>query len=145
MLCEQQWFFIRCTLTHLARPCFKVIFDHPYFKDIGGMAYHWSYCDWLIAADVAVQPFYAVQAERSRNPKPGLRENSKVTSRAFHFVFSNFKTTWMPAEPRFSSTAEQHLITSNLHTLPHAEIQACYGGLVSLTGSIFHRHKWFQS
>lgn len=82
----------RGILTHLTRPCFKVIFHHPYFEDIGGMAYHRSYCDRLIAADVAVQPFHTVQAQRSRNPKPGLWENGNTLPRRlfiFCFVISN--------------------------------------------------------
>lgn len=42
------------------------------------MAYHGSYCDRFIAADVAVKPLYTVQAQRSRNPKPGLWENKAM-------------------------------------------------------------------
>lgn len=37
------------------------------------------------------------------------------------------------------------LATSNLHIPLRAEIQARYEGLISLTGSITHKHKRFQS
>lgn len=139
----------RGTLTDLTRPCSEVIFDHPYFEDIGGMAYHRCYCDWLVAADIAVQSFYTVQAQRSRNPKPSLWENSGhlilFHSKPLHFTFSNFKITWAPAGSHFSFIAEQCLITSHLHILPHTEIQAHHGNLVRLTGSSIHKHEWFHS
>lgn len=76
---KAKWFF-RATLAHLTRPCFKVIFHHPDLKDVGGVAYHWGDCDWLVAADVAVQPLHTVQAQRSRNPEPGLREKKNILS-----------------------------------------------------------------
>lgn len=134
------------SLTHLTRPRFKVVFHHPYFKDVGGMAYHWSYCDRFIAADVAVQPFHTVQAQRSRNPKPGLREN-KTTLPQGLLILSFLISKWHECLQNLLSHLlwNSVLATSNLHISLRAEIQARYEGLISLTGSIIHKHKRFQS
>lgn len=145
MLREQLWFF-RGTLTHLTRPCFEVIFHHPYFKDIGRMAYHWSYCDWFIAADVAVQPFHTVQAQRSGNPKPGLWEKKNMLPQGLFILCFLISKLHECLQDLISHLLwNSALVTSNLHISLRAEIQPRYGGLISLTSSSIHQHKQFQS
>lgn len=103
---KAKWFF-RATLTHLTRPCFKVIFHHPDFKDIGGVADYRGDGDWFAATDVAVQPLHTVQAQRSRNPEPGLRENKNIVPQrllAFCLLFSQLHECFQDLTSHLTST-----------------------------------------
>lgn len=103
---KAKWFF-RVTLTHLTRPCFEVLFDHPDLKDIGGVGYDWGDGDRFIAADVAVQPLHAVQAQGSRNPEPCLRENKNMLPRGLStiwFLFSQLHECFQGPTSHLRST-----------------------------------------